>query len=99
LSKIFGSGSDSDTIEIFRSGSDYQISISAQHCFTRWQQATIEIILAISLTIAYSRYTYNGVIFHAHPVRGESQNQRNATRDVATTLITQLCSTRTQRYI
>jgi len=31
LSKIFGSGSDSDTIEIFRSGSDYQISISAQH--------------------------------------------------------------------
>jgi len=34
LSKIFGSGSDSDTIEIFRSGSDYQISISAQHCFS-----------------------------------------------------------------
>jgi len=33
LSKIFGSGSDSDTIEIFRSGSDYQISISAQHWF------------------------------------------------------------------
>jgi len=31
MSKIFGSGSDSDTIEIFRSGSDYQISISAQH--------------------------------------------------------------------
>jgi len=33
LSKIFGSGSDSDTIEIFRSGSDYQISISAQHWY------------------------------------------------------------------
>jgi len=34
LSKIFRSGSDSDTIDIFQSGSDYQISqisISAQH--------------------------------------------------------------------
>jgi len=39
---------------------------------------------AISLTIACSRYIYNGVMLHAHPVRGESHNQRNATGDVAT---------------
>jgi len=49
-----------------------------------WQQATIEIMLAISLTIACSCYIYNGFILHAHPVRGESHNQRNATREVAT---------------
>jgi len=30
--RIFGSDSDSDTTEIFRIGSDHQISISAQHC-------------------------------------------------------------------
>ena len=52
--------------------------------FAPWQQATIEIMLAISLTIACSRYTYNGVILHAHPVRGESHNQRNTTGEVAT---------------
>jgi len=44
----------------------------------------IEIMLAISLTIACSRYIYNDVILHAHPVRGESHNQRNATGEVAT---------------
>jgi len=32
LSILFGSGSDSDTSEIFRIGSDHQILISAQHC-------------------------------------------------------------------
>jgi len=41
-------------------------------------------MLAISLTIACSRYTYNGVMLYAHPVRGESHNQRNATREVVT---------------
>jgi len=31
------------------------------------------------------RATYmNGVILHAHPVRGESYNQRNITGEVAT---------------
>jgi len=45
----------------------------------------MEIMLTISLTIACSRYIYNGVILHAHPVRGESQNQRNTTVEVATT--------------
>jgi len=43
-----------------------------------------EIMLAISLTIACSRYIYNGVILHAHPIRGESHNQRNTTGEVAT---------------
>jgi len=41
-------------------------------------------MLAISLTIACSRCIYNGVILHAHPVRGESHNQPNATGEVAT---------------
>jgi len=41
-------------------------------------------MLAISLTVACSRYIYNGVILHAHPVRGESHNQRNTTGVVAT---------------
>jgi len=53
--------------------------------FALWQQATIEIMLAISLTVACSRYIYNGVILHAHPVRGESHNQCNTTAEVATT--------------
>jgi len=54
--------------------------------FAPWQQATIEIMLTISLTITYSRYIYNGVILHAHPARGESHNQRNTTGEVATRL-------------
>jgi len=43
-------------------------------------------MLAISLTntIACSRYIYYGVILHAHPVRGESHDQRNTTGEVAT---------------
>jgi len=41
---------------------------------------------ARTLTIACSRYIYNGVILHAHPVRGESHNQRNASGEVATTV-------------
>jgi len=52
--------------------------------FAQWQQATIEIMLAISLTIACSRYRYDGVILHAHPVRDESHNQCNTTGEVAT---------------
>jgi len=41
-------------------------------------------MLAISLTIACLRHIYNGVMLYAHPVRGESHNQRNATGEVAT---------------
>ena len=42
-------------------------------------------MLAIFLTIACSRYIYNGVILHAHPVHGESHNQCNTTGVVVTT--------------
>ena len=52
----------------------------ASHC----GRSNNEIMLEISLTIASSRYMYNGFILHAHPVRGESHNQRNATGEVAT---------------
>ena len=53
--------------------------------FAPWQQTTIKIMIAISLTVACSRYVFNGVILHAYPVRGESHNQRNTTGEVATT--------------
>ena len=52
--------------------------------FAPWQQATIEIMLAIFLTIACLRYIYSGVILHSHRARGESHNQRNTTGEVAT---------------
>jgi len=58
--------------------------VACAQSFAPWQQATIEIMLAISLTIACSRFIYNGFILHAHPVRGESHNQRNTTGAVAT---------------
>jgi len=32
----------------------------------------------------FAPHIYNGVIVHAHPVRGESHNQRNTTGEVAT---------------
>ena len=53
--------------------------------FAPWQQATIEIMPAISLSIACSRYTHDGVILHTHLIRGESHIQRNTTGEVATT--------------
>jgi len=52
--------------------------------FAPWQQATIEITRRDHSIIACSRHTDNGVIRHAHPVRGESHNQRNTTGEVAT---------------
>ena len=39
------------------------------------------------LLAVYMRYIYYGVILHAHPVRGESHNQRNSTGEVATYLM------------
>jgi len=35
------------------------------------------------LLLVCTTYMY-GVVLHAHPVRGESHNQRNTTREVAT---------------
>ena len=63
---------------------DRKFRAACEQNFVPWQQATMEIMLAISLTIACSRYIYNGVILHAHPLRGESHNQRNTTGEVAT---------------
>jgi len=59
--------------------------VACAQSFTPWQQATIKIMLTISLTIACSRYISNGVILNAHPVRGESHSQHNTTEEVATT--------------
>jgi len=47
---------------------------NASHRGSKQQQRSCA---AISLTIACSRYIYNGVILHAHPVRGESHSQRS----------------------
>jgi len=55
----------------------------ASHRGSKQQQ----IMLAISLTIACSRYIYYGVILHTHRVRGESHNQRNTTGEVATVVV------------
>jgi len=52
--------------------------------FAPWQQATIEITRRDHSIIACLHHIHNGVILHAHPVRGESQNQRNTTGEVAT---------------
>jgi len=53
----------------------------APHRGSKQQQRSC---VAISLTIACSRYIYSGVILRAHPARGESHNQRNTTGEVAT---------------
>jgi len=51
--------------------SDRKSRAARAQSFAPLQQATVVIILAISLTVACSRYTYDGVILHAHPVRDE----------------------------
>jgi len=38
------------------------------------------------LLLVRSTYMY-GVVLHAHPVRGESHNQRNITGEVATAIV------------
>ena len=63
---------------------DRKFRAACEQSFAPWQQATIEIMFAISLTISCSRFIYYGVILHAHPVRGESHKQRNTTGEVAT---------------
>jgi len=56
----------------------------ASHCGSKQQWWSCA---AITLTIACSCYIYNGVVLHAHAVRGESHNQRNVTGEVATIYI------------
>ena len=52
--------------------------------FTLWQQATIEIPRRAHSISARLRHIYMGVVFHVHPVRGESHIQYNTNRVVAT---------------
>jgi len=62
-----------------------EIRAACAQSFAPWQQATIEITRRDHSIIACSRHIHNGVILHAHPIRGESHNQRNTTGEVATT--------------
>jgi len=56
--------------------------------FALWQQATIEIMCRnLSYNCLLALCIYNGVILHARLVSGESHNQCNATREVATLLV------------
>jgi len=57
--------------------------------FAPWQQATIEITRRDHSNIASSRHLHTCTcifVLRAHPVRGESHNQRNTTGKVATPL-------------
>jgi len=47
------------------------------------------------LLLVHATYMY-GVVLHAHPVRGESHNQRNSTGEVATTLFNRSGSKRAE---
>jgi len=54
----------------------------ASHCGSKQQQSSRAMI-----TLMLVRATYmHGVVLHAHPIRGESHNQRNTTGEVATPL-------------
>ena len=55
----------------------------ASHCGSKQQLSSHAMITLLLLVRA--RYMY-GVVLHAHPVRGESHNQRNNTGEVATLL-------------
>jgi len=47
-----------------------------------------------SLLLLLAVHIYYGVILHAHPVRGESHNQRNTTGEVATIVVWSECKRR-----
>jgi len=63
---------------------DWKSRAACAQSFAPWQEATIEITRRDHSIIACSRHIHNGVILHAHPVRGELHNQRNTTGKVAT---------------
>jgi len=54
---------------------------NASHCGSKQQQSSHAMITL--LLLVHATYIY-GVVLHAHPVRGESNNQRNTTGKVAT---------------
>jgi len=51
--------------------------------FALWQQATIEFTCHDHSLLVRATCMY-GVVLQAHPIRGESHNQRNTSREVAT---------------
>ena len=53
----------------------------ASHCGSKQQWSSPAMIPQLLLVRATYMY---GVVLHAHPVRGESHNQRNTTGQVAT---------------
>jgi len=55
----------------------------ASHCGSKQQWSSHAMITLLLLVRATCMYR---VVLHAHPVRGESHNQRNTTGEVATTL-------------
>jgi len=61
----------------------------ASHCGSKQQSSSHAMITLLLLV----RATYmNGVLLHAHPVRGESHNQRSTTGEVATRHCNVLCA-------
>jgi len=61
---------------------DRKARAACAQSFAPWQKATIEIMRRNHSIIGCSRYIY--FFLRAHPVRGESHNQRNTTGEVAT---------------
>ena len=53
----------------------------ASHCGSKQQENSHTMITLLLLVRATYMY---GIVLHAHPVRGESHNQRNTTGEVAT---------------
>jgi len=58
---------------------DQKSRAACAQSFAPWQQATIEITLSLLVRATYI------FALRAHPVRGESHNQRNTTGEFATT--------------
>ena len=54
----------------------------ASHCGSKQQQSSHAMITL--LLLVHATYTVYSVVFHAHPIRGESHIQRNTSGKVAT---------------
>jgi len=80
-------------------GCDRKSRAAYAQSFALWQQATIEFTYHDHSIISCSRHIYNDVILYTHPDRGESHNQRNATREVPTLHWCTLNQTRAQLLV
>jgi len=63
---------------------DRKVRAASAQSFTLWQQARIKIMRRSHSIIACSCNIYMAIVLRAHPVRGESHIQRNASGEVAT---------------